>query len=210
MNHHRAQSDISSVSKDLSLDFKLALNDHKRSIQQASVWELNEGEAAVILAKQRLFLPNHTLFSTEMTFPILDIDTEANCNKHLKGVWRLPIFITLSGGARNANRTHSTQTRTANINIKFGSPTAPPPGPMRLNSSPAVIKPVATRTPGRMQPSVPPTGSYPGHDRGCQLHDLNNEHQNHQQRLEVFLSHSILTFRQSTCKYTILKTPRSQ
>lgn len=143
-----------------------------------------------------------------MMISMVDIDTDSHCNKHLKGVWRLPIFINLSGGARNANRTYSTHIRTTNMEVKFGSPTAPPVGPMRLNSSPAVIKPAATRTPGRMQPSIPPAGSFENHDRECQLHDLHNGHHNHQQQLEVFLFHTTMTLRESICKYTILKISR--
>ena len=42
--NYRAQSNFSGVSRDLSLEFGLGLNDQKRSGQGTSVWDLKEGK----------------------------------------------------------------------------------------------------------------------------------------------------------------------
>lgn len=132
---------------------------------------------------------------------IQDINMTPQRNKHLKGVWRLPIFITLSDGTGNAKETHSTLVRTINTDIEFIPPAAPSLGPIRINSTPVVIRPIATQTPGRMQSSLPPAGSYPNHDKDCQLHDLYNGHHNHPQHQEVFISFKLYVKRRS---HTIL------
>lgn len=85
-------------------------------------------------------------------------------NKYLRGVWRLPMFITLAEGNGYDNNAPTVSTQCTERKY---TPTVTP------MTSP-VVRPLATRAPGRMQPSLPPASNYPQHNRECQLHDMHN------------------------------------